>query len=250
MSGSEKMEKVVLITGAGEGIGYYIAKYFLEQNDQVIISDYSLAKAQAAVDSLGFENAHAIKLDVEQEADFHQAKEFIEAKFKRLDLVVNNAAMTKTTPIFEITADEYSKIAQVNQLGVFLSCQILGAYMGKFGIGRIVNMSSLAGQNGGVAVGAHYAASEGAIITLTKIFAKELSASGVTVNAIACGPIDSPAFHRLVPKEDIPNIVNAIPAKTLGDMTFIAQTINLLAQKNSGFVTGATWDMNGGLLMR
>jgi len=85
---------------------------------------------------------------------------------------------------------------------------------------------------------------------MTKLFAKALAESGVTVNAIACGPVDSPAFHRLVQADEIPEILKSVPVHQLGDMRFIAQTIELLMQNNSGFVTGATWDMNGGLLMR
>lgn len=244
------MKKTVLVTGAGEGIGYAIAKYLVSQQHQVIVTDISLEKAQKAVEQLSADHAYALKLDITQENDFVNVLDWIQTKFTRLDVLINNAAMTKTTPLFEISAAEFNEICNINQMGTFLSCKIIGQFMAKQGCGRIINMSSLAGQNGGVAVGAHYAISEGAILALTKIFAKSLASSGVTVNAIACGPVDSPAFHRLVKKEEIPEILRSIPVQQLGDMAFIAQTIDLLAQDNSGFVTGATWDMNGGLLMR
>lgn len=244
------MQQVILVTGAGEGIGYHIADYLLSQNHYVIVTDLTLSKTEQAVAKLGHQNAYALKLDITQEQDFDLALQWIRQKFNRLDVLINNAAMTKTTALFDISAVEFSEICNINQMGTFLSCKIFGQYMAQQKQGRIINMSSLAGQNGGVAVGAHYAISEGAILALTKIFAKSLAVSGVTVNAIACGPVDSPAFHRLVKKDDIPEIIQSIPVNKLGDMQFIAQTIALLAQNNAGFVTGATWDMNGGLLMR
>ncbi|MDP7774427.1 SDR family oxidoreductase [Acinetobacter nosocomialis] len=244
------MDKVILITGAGEGIGFSIAEYLVNQQYQVIVTDVTLEKAEAAVAKLAVNNAFALKLDITRPVDFDAVLDWIKEKFHKLDVLINNAAMTRTTSLFEISADEFVEISRINQMGTFLACQRFGQWMAHQGQGRIVNMSSLAGQNGGIAVGAHYAISEGTILTMTKLFAKALAESGVTVNAIACGPVDSPAFHRLVQVNEIPEILKSIPVKKLGDMRFIAQTIELLIQDNSGFVTGATWDMNGGLLMR
>ena len=133
---------------------------------------------------------------------------------------------------------------------VFLGCQVLGAHMAAAGYGRIINMASLAGQNGGTATGAHYAASKGAIVTLTKVFAKEFAASGVTVNAIAPGPIDSPAVHAAVPGERLPGLLANIPVQRLGDADFIGDLIVQLARPEAYFTTGATVDVNGGLFMR
>lgn len=244
------MDKVILITGAGEGIGFSIAEYLVSQQYQVIVTDVTLEKTETAVEKLAVNNAFAHKLDITQPADFDEVSGWIKQKFHKLDVLINNAAMTRTTPMFDISADEFVEICRINQMGTFLACQRFGQWMAQQRQGRIINMSSLAGQNGGVAVGAHYAISEGAILTMTKLFAKALAESGVTVNAIACGPVDSPAFHRLVQPDEIPDILKSIPVKRLGDMRFIAQTIELLIQNNSAFVTGATWDMNGGLLMR
>src|SRR5690606_8693314 len=139
---------------------------------------------------------------------------------------------------------------QVNQRGTFQSCQIIGQYMASKGFGRIINMASLAGQNGGTATGAHYAASKGAIVTLTKIFAKEFAAKGVTVNAVAPGPMESPIVHSVVSDEKMEAFINNIPVKALGSMSFIAETCALLASPQAALVTGATWDINGGLFMR
>jgi 3-oxoacyl-[acyl-carrier protein] reductase len=111
-------------------------------------------------------------------------------------------------------------------------------------------MASLAGQNGGTATGAHYAASKGGIVTLTKVFARDLGKSGVTVNAIAPGPLDLPIVHKTVPAERFAEFKANIPVGDIGDPAFVARIVLQLASPESGFVSGATWDVNGGLFMR
>lgn len=245
------MSQVVLVTGAASGLGNVIAEYFAAQGHQVILSASSLEKAECAKAKSAYSSQmYPLKLDISVEQDFKDAVQWIERHFSKLDVLINNATVTKATPVLEITAEDFDWITQVNQRGTFQACQILGQYMAQKGYGRIINMASLAGQNGGTATGAHYAASKGAIVTLTKIFAKEFSAKGVTVNAIAPGPMESPIVHSVVPDEKMESFINNIPVKALGSMAFIAETCQLLASPQAGFVTGATWDINGGLFMR
>ena len=163
---------------------------------------------------------------------------------------MNNAALTLATPVMDITAEEFDQVISTNLRGTFVGCQTMGRYFARRGYGRIINLASLAGQNGGTASGAHYAASKGGILTLTKVFARELAKSGVTVNAIAPGPMDLPTVHALVPEEKMPGLLQMIPVGELGDAAFVAQAVALLASQTSSFVTGATWDINGGLFMR
>ena len=245
------MTQVVLVTGAASGLGNVIAEYFAALGHQVILSASTLEKAEnAKQNSPHAANMFALKLDISVEADFHNAVQVIEQQFSKLDVLINNATVTKATPVLEITASDFDWIMQVNQRGTFQSCQIIGQYMASKGYGRIINMASLAGQNGGTATGAHYAATKGAIVTLTKIFAKEFAAKGVTVNAVAPGPMESPIVHSVVSDEKMEQFIQNIPVKALGSMAFIAETCALLASPNANFVTGATWDINGGLYMR
>ncbi len=245
------MTQVVLVTGAASGLGNVIAEYFAALGHQVILSASTLEKAEnAKQNSPHAANMFALKLDISVEADFHNAVQVIEQQFSKLDVLINNATVTKATPVLEITASDFDWIMQVNQRGTFQSCQIIGQYMASKGYGRIINMASLAGQNGGTATGAHYAATKGAIVTLTKIFAKEFAAKGVTVNAVAPGPMESPIVHSVVSDEKMDQFIQNIPVKALGSMEFIAETCALLASPNANFVTGATWDINGGLFMR
>lgn len=245
------MQQVVLVTGAASGLGQVIAEYFAAQGNQVILSASTLEKAERATQqSPNATQMYPLKLDISLESDFHNAVKWIEEKFSRLDVLINNATVTKATPVLEISAADFDWITQVNQRGTFQACQIIGKYMADKGFGRIVNLASLAGQNGGTATGAHYAASKGAIVTLTKIFAKEFAAKGVTVNAIAPGPMESPIVHSVVATEKMDQFIQNIPVKALGSMQFIAETCALLASPSAYFVTGATWDINGGLFMR
>lgn len=246
------MTQVALVTGAAQGLGKSIAEQLLNAGYRVVISDRSLESAQATateLDATG-ERVLALKLDVSSKADFEDALAAVVAHWGQLQVVVNNAAMTMTTPVMQISPEEFDRVVSVNQRGTFVGCQVFGSYLAARGYGRIINMASLAGQNGGTATGAHYAASKGAIITLTKIFAKELAASGVTVNAIAPGPIESPAVRAAVPPERLEKLIEAIPVKQLGNAAFIGKLIVQLASKDAYFTTGATWDVNGGIFMR
>ncbi|WNY86778.1 SDR family NAD(P)-dependent oxidoreductase [Leclercia adecarboxylata] len=245
------MTQTVLVTGAAAGLGNVIAAHLLAQGYQVVLTDVDVARAREAADRLddGQGRVLALGLDICQPQDFAQALDVTIERFGSLEVLVNNAALTLATPVMEITVEEFDRVIATNLRGTFIGCQTLGRYFAS-GYGRIINLASLAGQNGGTASGAHYAASKGGILTLTKIFARELGKSGVTVNAIAPGPLDLPMVHALVPEEKMAGLLGMIPVGQLGEAEFVAQAVALLASEQASFVTGATWDINGGLFMR
>ena len=246
------MSHIALVTGAGQGLGQHFCASLLRAGYAVVITDIELQAAKACALQLdpGGESTLALQLDVGNKADFERVLVQVLEHFGGLHVVVNNAAVTKTTPLMQISPEEFDAVVCLNLRSVFLSCQVLGAHLAEAGYGRIINMASLAGQNGGTATGAHYAASKGAIVTLTKIFAKEFAAQGVTVNAIAPGPIDSAAVRSAVPAERLPGLLANIPVQRLGDADFLGDLIVQLARPEAYFTTGATWDVNGGLFMR
>ena len=247
------MKDVIVITGAGQGLGECIAKALIANNFRVAITDISKDKAEAAAKGLSDDStiAAGFKLDVTKKADFEQALSDIEAHFGGVQGLVNNAAMTLTTPVMDVTAEEFDKVLSVNLRGTLFGCQVFGAYFAEKNYGRIVNMASLAGQNGGTASGVHYASSKGGIITMTKVFAGHLAAKGVTVNAVAPGPMDLPIVRELVPPERLAHLLdNVIPVKALGSPDFIGSMVAQLVDRQAFGVTGATWDANGGLSMR
>lgn len=246
------MNPVALVTGAGQGLGQRSCARLLAAGFDVVVSDRDLELAKASAAQLQGTGGRllALELDVGSKADFERALAQVLEHFGALQVVVNNAAVTRTTPLMQISPEEFDAVVGLNLRSVFLGCQVFGAHLAEAGYGRIINMASLAGQNGGTATGAHYAASKGAIITLTKVFAKEFAARGVTVNAIAPGPIDSPAVRAAIPPERLVGLLDNIPVQRLGDADFVGDLIVQLARPEAYFTTGATWDVNGGLFMR
>lgn len=242
----------VLITGAARGLGEALARAFHSAGWHVGVSDVDGEAAQALAASLDPQGRTAIglTLDVRDVAQFEAARDAMLAQFGSVQALVNNAVVTKARPVLEIDPDEFSAVVEINLRGTFIGCQVFGRLFKAQGYGRIVNMASLAGQNGGTATGAHYAASKGGIITLTKVFARDLGPSGVAVSAIAPGPLDSPAVHELVPAAALSALVETIPVRCLGDTGFIARTAVHLAGRDAAFANGAVWDANGGLFMR
>ena len=244
--------QVAVVTGAGGGLGTAIALGLHEAGYRVAVADINLAAAEmvaARLDCSG-ETAVALGLDVREKASFTSALDLLCARWGSVAVLVNNAAVTEIKPIMEITADEFDAVLAVNLRGTFVGCQVFGSYFRTQGYGRIINLASLAAQNGGTATGAHYAASKGGILTLTKAFARELAASGVTVNAIAPGPLDLPIVYQAVPADRMADYLKMIPVGGLGDPAFIASMVVQFASPGAGFTTGATWDANGGLYLR
>lgn len=246
------MEHIALVTGAAQGLGRVIAGRLYEVGYKVAITDRELALAQKAayeIDPQG-RGVLPLQLDVTRKPDFEASLAAVLGRWGGLQVLVNNAALTQVTPLMEISAEEFDTVLAVNLRGTLFGCQVMGAHMARAGYGRLINMTSLAGQNGGTATGAHYACSKGGIITLTKIFARELGPHGVTANAIAPGPMDLSSVHEAVPPEKLAQIIQGIPVRKLGNARFVADLVIQLAGPEADFATGAIWDVNGGLYMR
>jgi 3-oxoacyl-[acyl-carrier protein] reductase len=242
----------VLVTGAAQGLGAAIARAFHAQGWRVGISDLAADDAAALARELSPDGRTALglALDVRDPAAFEAARDALCDRWGSVEALVNNAVVTIVRPLLDIPPDEFDAVTGVNLRGTFVGCQVFGRYFKARGYGRIVNIASLAGQNGGTATGAHYAASKGGIITLTKVFARDLAAFGITVNAVAPGPLDLPSVRALVPADKLDALVSGIPVGHLGDPGFVAGTVVHLSSREAAFANGATWDVNGGLFMR
>lgn len=166
-----------------------------------------------------------------------------------VDVMVNNAARTVSRPFWEIEQEEWDDVLAVNLRGVLFGCQLAGEHMRERGSGRIINLSSLAGQQGGAVVGAHYAASKAGIIVLTKIVAQELAPHGVTVNAIAPAAVRTPVMDEM-PADRLGAVRARIPVGRFGEAEEVGALAAFLASDEAGYITGATLDVNGGLFMR
>ncbi len=244
--------RVAVVTGAAGGMGEHISRRLHAGGHHVLVTDLDERAACALAQDLDPEGrtAAALRVDVSSKPDFEAALAKVRQLWGQPTVLVNNAAMTQAADLMTLPAEDFTRVLTTNTTSVFFGCQVFGAAMAAAGHGRIVNMASLAGQNGGTATGGHYAASKGAILTLTKVFARELAASGVTVNAISPGPHDLPVVRRTVPEDKLAAVVAGIPVGHMGDPAFIADMVCLLASDGAGFVTGACWDANGGLYVR
>lgn len=243
--------RTALVTGAAQGLGEAIARELAARGAAVVLADLQQEQAQRVADELATGGAatRALGVDVRDPDALRRMLDEAEAAYGQVDILVNNAGRTVSRPLWEIPVDEWDDVLATNLRSVFVACQLAGPRMRERGWGRIVNMSSLAGQQGGVVAGAHYAASKAGIIVLTKIAAAELAPHGVTVNAVAPAAIDGPVMQSL-PRERVEALAQRIPVGRIGRPDEVAKLVAYLASDDAGYVTGATFDINGGQLMR
>ena len=245
------MIKVALVTGAAQGLGFVVSDALVNDGFNVVMTDVDFEQVEAAARKLDpdLTSVLPLKLDVLHKSDFESALQTTVEHFGACQVLVNNAALTPTTPLMDITPEEFTQVLDVNLRGCFLGSQVFGQHFADQKFGRIINFSSLAGQMGGTASGAHYASSKAGIVTLTKIFARQFADQGV--NAIAPGPVDVPSVRDKVPADKLQHIIeNMIPVKAMSDPEFIASMVLMLTSEKANTVTGATWDANGGIYMR
>jgi 3-oxoacyl-[acyl-carrier protein] reductase len=196
-----------------------------------------------------FSRAMFVTVDVADVNAVQQCVEKILAKWGRIDILVNNAGVRKETSIEDIAPEEWNRILSVNLGGTFFFSQAVLQPMKEQKWGRIINMSSFGGQAGPLTSGAHYCASKAGQLALTKSFARSLAKEGITVNSVAPAAIETPEMERIDPIK-LANMKEGIPVKRFGKAKEVAKLVSFLASEEAGYITGSTFDINGGLLMR
>jgi 3-oxoacyl-[acyl-carrier protein] reductase len=237
---------VAVVTGAAQGIGQSIADRLAGDGYRVVYADRDEKSARAAASATG---SLPVQLDVRELASVEACLATAVGHHGSVDVWVNNAAVTIARPFFEIEQAEWDDVLATNLRGTYFGCRVAGLHMRERGRGRIVNLASIAGQRGASVNGIHYAASKAGIVAITRFAASELAPFGVTVNAVAPAAIEGPSVAA-VPAEKIEAMVKTIPVGRLGRPHEVAALVAYLAGDDAGFVTGATYDINGGMLMR
>ena len=243
--------RVALITGAGSGIGKAIAHIFAQNGAAVVLVDIDLVSAEKATGEIEGQGSRAlaVKCDVTEPVQVQRAVQETIQKFKGLHILVNNAGVSPLRAFEQISLEEWNRVLAVNLTGPFLFCQVALPHLRKAGSkGRIINIGSLAGQTGGIMVGAHYAASKGGLMVLTRQLAKILAPNGVTVNNISPGTTDT-TLTQAWSEETRQSLISQIPLGRLGKPEEVASLALFLASDEAGFITGATMNVNGGLFI-
>jgi 3-oxoacyl-[acyl-carrier protein] reductase len=241
--------RTALVTGAARGIGLAIASGLTGLGASVALVDVDGAALTGAVRLVG-QDALSIEADVSQPEGARRAIEAAAAHFGGLDILVNNAGICPLTAFADITTGEWDRVLAVNLRSAFLCCQAALPHLRRSGPqGRIVNIASVAGQMGGIAVGAHYAAAKAGLIGLSKSLARLLAAEGVTVNCVAPGTTETDLIASWSEATQA-NIRAQVPLRRFAQPGEIAEAVCFLASDRAAFITGTTLDLNGGLLMR
>jgi len=242
--------KVAIITGAGRGIGRAIALALAREGADVAVNDVDLQSAEATANEVRKMGRCAlpIKADVSKREEVIKMVETAIKAFGKIDILVNNAGIFSSIPLEDITEENWDKMMKINLKSVFLCSQAVMKFMKRQRSGKIVNIASMAGKVGGIVAGADYAASKAGVICLTKSLAKQLAPYCINVNAVAPAWIETDMMKDW-PKETKESILKQIPLGRFGKSEEVAEAVVFLVSDGAGFITGATIDINGGILM-
>jgi 3-oxoacyl-[acyl-carrier protein] reductase len=245
----EPVTRVAIVTGSARGLGEAIARRLHADGLLVALADIDAEGAERVAGDVG-EGALAVRHDIRELESWDALLETTRAELgDDVHVLVNNAARTVVRSFWEIDPEEWDDVLATNLRGTYLGCRVIGAYLLDRSSGRIVNLASVAGQASRAVTGVHYATSKAAIVALTRHAATELAPHGVTVNAVAPAAIDGPMVAS-VPPERIEAMLKTIPVGRLGRPEEVAAVVSFLVSDAAGFTTGATFDVNGGMLMR
>ncbi len=242
-------DKVVIVTGAGAGIGRAIAEVAAAQGATVVVTDIDAAAAASVAEALG-SPAVSYAVDVTDRGSVAAMVAAVHAAYGRIDVLVNNAGWDRAVPFVESEPDLWEKVIDINYVGVLNTCREVLPVMAAQGAGRVVNLGSDAGRVGssGEAV---YSGAKGAIIAFSKTIAREMARHQVTVNVVCPGPTDTALFASM--GGDNPKLreglTRAIPLRRLATPADIAYAVAFFASDEAAFITGQTLSVSGGLTM-
>ncbi len=249
---ADELQRVAVVTGGASGLGLSICRHLAAHQRLVAVLDRDAGAAEAAARSLRAEGARAIAaaVDVADRSAVDRAFDEVRAELGPIEILVTSAAISGFVPFEEITLDDWSRTIAVNLTGTFNCLQAALPDMVTAAWGRIVTISSAAGQTGSQRQG-HYSASKGGVIALTKTVALEYAAKGITANTIPPFTVDTPMLRaaqesKYLPKAEV--LARMIPAGRLGTGDDIGATCAFLCSDAASYITGQVIAVNGGAL--
>jgi len=240
--------RVAIVTGAARGLGRAAAARLHERGAAVAVNVRDRERAESVAKAIG-ERALAVPGDLAAAGVPEQIVRLTLERFGRVDILVNNAALARSTRLPVLSGEEWRAALEVNLTAPFLLIKAVLPAMKAQRYGRIVNISSTAGRMVSTLGGAHYTASKAGLLGLTRAAAKELGPFGITVNAVCPGMIDTELTRENATPELLAQLSADYPVRRLGTALEVADLICFAASDAAGYITGASLDINGGDLM-
>lgn len=238
--------KVAIITGGAGGIGLAAVKRFLEEGAKVAIVDYDKQQGEKIEAELGG-NVAFFAVDVSKLADVKEMVEQVVDRFGKIDILINNAGITRDATLVKMSEEDFEKVIQINLNGVYYCTQAVAPHMIAQGSGKIISTSSVSGVYGNFGQ-TNYAATKAAIIGMTKTWAKELGRKGINVNAVAPGFTATPMVEKM-PKKVLQQMEGITSLQRLGKPEDIANAYLFLASDEASYITGHVLQVDGGIMM-
>jgi len=237
--------RVALVSGGGNGIGGAIASELAARGAKVVVNDIDADRAHRKAQEIG-NGAIAAPGDASSSADVNAAVALALSGFGKIDILVNNAGMDQAVSILDLEEEDWDRLIAVNLKSAFLFSKAVLPGMIERKYGRIVCTSSVVAHRGAMNGGIHYGTTKGGMLGFARTLARQMAKTGVTVNAIAPGVVDTDLIRTHMSPEVREIVIQDIPLGRLADPSEIGKAVAFLASDDAGYITGATLDVNGG----